>query len=252
MYKIIKRCMVFLLGFLSVNLVWLIAYLLTDTTVIPSPLLVYQNFDHVIKDHMYIHILYSLKRISFGLLLSLMIGIPIGIIIAYSKKINRILYPFIYFCYPIPKTALLPIAMLLLGMRDGSKVLIIFLVIVFQVIVSVRDSIGAIDPTMYQVIQSTGANPLQIIWHITLPAILPHLFTTLRVSIGAAVSILFFVEGYGTKYGLGYYILDAWSRINYIQMYIGIITIAIIGFLLFVSIDYLSCQLCKWNHQSME
>jgi len=60
---------------------------------------------------------------------------------------------------------------------------------------------------------------------------------------------LFFVEGYGTKFGMGYYILDAWSRINYIDMYIGIIVISIVGFVLFISIDFFSDRLCKWSVQ---
>ena len=248
MNKLLKQVIIFIQGFLSVNLIWLIAYLLTNTSVIPNPLRVYQSFPIVLKDHMLIHILYSLRRIGMGLALSLIIGIPIGILLAYSKKANRILYPLIYFSYPIPKTALLPIAMLLLGMRDGSKVVIMLLVLVFQVIISVRDSIQTIDKSMYQVIKSIGANKLTIIRHVTLPAILPNLFTSLRVSLGAALSILFFVEGYGTTYGIGYYIQDAWARINYIEMYIGIITIAIVGFLLFVGVDYLAYRICKWNY----
>lgn len=249
MNKLLKQCVIFVQGFLSINLIWLLAFLLTDTPVIPNPLRVYQSFALVLKDHMLIHILYSLRRIGAGLALSIIIGVPIGILLAYSRKANRLLYPLIYFSYPIPKTALLPIAMLLLGMRDGSKVVIMVLVIVFQVIISVRDSIQAIDKSMYQFIKSTGAGSLDVILHVTLPAILPQLLTSLRVSLGAAVSILFFVEGYGTTYGMGYYILDAWSRINYIEMYIGIITIAVIGFLLFVSIDYLSYRICKWSYR---
>ncbi|HWT27516.1 MAG TPA: ABC transporter permease subunit, partial [Mobilitalea sp.] len=173
MVKILKHCAVFVQGFLFINLIWLVAYLLTDTTVIPNPFQVYKNFGTVLTDHMLIHILYSLRRIGIGLALSLVIGVPTGILMASSKKANRLLYPLIYFSYPIPKTALLPIAMLVLGMRDGSKVAIMFLVIVFQVIVSVRDSVCNIDPRMYQVIKSTGANRGQIIWHVTLPAILP-------------------------------------------------------------------------------
>lgn len=249
MNKLLKQCMIFVQGFLSINLIWLIAFLLTNTPVIPNPLHVYQSFALVLKDHMLIHILYSLRRIGDSLALSIIIGVPIGVLLAYSRKANRLLYPLIYFSYPIPKTALLPIAMLLLGMRDGSKVVIMVLVIVFQVIISVRDSIQAIDKSMYQFIKSTGAGSLDVILHVTLPAILPQLLTSLRVSLGAAVSILFFVEGYGTTYGMGYYILDAWSRINYIEMYIGIITIAVIGFLLFVSIDYLSYRICKWSYR---
>jgi NitT/TauT family transport system permease protein len=247
--KLFGKGKVFLQGLLSINLLWLLAYVLTDITVIPNPVLVYKNFGTILTDHMLIHILYSLRRIGAGLVLSLTIGIPIGILMAYSKKANKVLYPLIYFSYPIPKTALLPIAMLVWGMRDGSKIAIMFLIIVFQVIISVRDSVQNIDPTMYQVILSTGASQWEIIWHVTFPAILPQLLTSVRVSLGAAVSILFFVEGYGTKYGMGYYILDAWSRINYIDMYIGIIVISMIGFALFASIDFISSRLCKWNNK---
>lgn len=245
--RFINQCKIFIQGFLLINLVWLIASVLMNINVIPSPFLVYKHFDSVLTNNILFHILYSLRRIGIGLALSLAVGIPIGIFMAYSKKANSILYPFIYFSYPIPKTALLPIAMLLWGMRDGSKIAIIFLIIVFQVIVSVRDSVRNIDTDMYQVIMSAGANRRQIIRHVTLPAILPELLTSIRVSLGTAVSILFFVEGYGTKYGMGYYILDAWSRINYIDMYIGIIVISIVGFALFISIDFVADKLCKGN-----
>ncbi len=243
----LKRLVMFLQGFLLINLLWLVAFLLMHTPVIPNPLLVYQNFGDVFTGDMLLHILYSLRRIAIGLALSLGVGVPVGIVMAYSQRANKILYPLIYFSYPIPKTALLPIAMLVWGMRDGSKIAIIFLIIVFQVIVSVRDSVKNIDPALYGVTVSVGASRGQIIRHVTLPAILPELLTSIRVSLGTAVSILFFVEGYGTKYGMGYYIVDAWSRINYIDMYMGIIVISVIGFALFVAVDVLSDRLCRWN-----
>ncbi len=242
-----KQFEIFIQGFFLINVIWLIASMILNTNVVPNPMDVYTHFDHIFTNNIFLHILYSLKRIIIGLALSLVIGIPIGILMAYSKNANKILYPLIYFSYPIPKTALLPVAMLLLGMRDGSKISIMFLVIVFQVIVSVRDSVNNIDKTMYQVIRSAGANKIQILYHVTLPAVMPQLLTSIRVSLGAAVSILFFVEGYGTKFGMGYYILDAWSKINYIDMYIGIIVISIVGFALFVLIDFISKKLCKWN-----
>lgn len=245
--SIVKKSVTFLQGFLLLNLLWFVASLVTQTTVIPNPIMVYKNLGNLWTNNVMLHILYSLKRIGIGLAMSLAVGVPVGILMATSKRWNAILYPLVYFSYPIPKTALLPVAMLLWGMRDGSKIIILFLIIVFQVIVSVRDSVRAIDATMYAVVKAAGANKHQIITHVTLPAILPALFTSIRVSLGTAVAILFFVEGYGTKYGMGYYILDAWSRINYIDMYIGILVIAVVGFALFVSIDATSDRLCKWN-----
>jgi NitT/TauT family transport system permease protein len=245
--KQLNRLCLFLEGFLLINLIWYIGYLILHTTVIPNPIIVYQNFGTVFADDILIHIVHSLKRIGLGLGFSLLIGIPVGMLMAYSKVANRIFYPLVYFSYPIPKTALLPIAMLLLGMRDGSKIAIIFLIIVFQVIVAVRDSVQNIDPSMYLVTVSAGASKGQIIWHVTLPAILPELLTSLRVSLGTAVSVLFFVEGYGTRYGMGYYIVDAWSRIDYIGMYSGIIVISVVGFALFAVVDLLSVKLCPWR-----
>ncbi len=247
MKKLLKRMGFFLEGFLLIHLIWYIGYLTVHTTVIPNPVTVYQNFGTVFANDILKHILYSLSRIGQGLGLSLIVGIPIGILMAYSNSADTILYPLVYFSYPIPKTALLPIAMLLWGMRDGSKVAIIFLIIVFQVIVAVRDSVRNIDPSLYLVTVSAGASKRQIIWHITLPAILPELLTSLRISIGTAVSVLFFVEAYGTRYGMGYYIVDAWSRIDYIGMYSGIIVISVAGFALFEAVDFLSAKLCAWR-----
>lgn len=248
MKKLLNRTCLFLEGFLLINLIWYIGYLAANTTVIPNPITVYQNFGTVLADDILIHILYSLERIGLGLGLSLLIGIPAGILMAYSNHANKILYPLVYFSYPIPKTALLPIAMLLWGMRDGSKIAIIFLIIVFQVIVAVRDSVRNIDSSLYLVTVSAGASKWQIIWHITLPAILPELLTSLRISLGTAVSVLFFVEAYGTRFGMGYYIVDAWSRIDYIGMYSGIIVISIVGFALFAAVDFLSSKLCAWRY----
>ncbi|MNI78075.1 putative aliphatic sulfonates transport permease protein SsuC [compost metagenome] len=129
--------------------------------------------------------------------------------------------------------------MLLYGLGDKSKIIIIVLILVFQIIVAVRDAALNIPYETYNPIRSLGASKLQIFSHITLPAILPELLTTLRLSIGTALSILFFAEGYGTKYGIGYYILDAWSRISYLEMYTGIIILGLLGFVLFMLIDIL-------------
>ena len=246
--KILKKSYTFIQGFIIVNLMWLVASIIMNTNVVPNPLLVYKSFGNIINNGILIHVLYSLKRVGLGLLFSVIVGLLIGILMARSNRWNKILNPIVYFSYPIPKTALLPIAMILLGMRDGSKVLIMFLIMVFQIIVAVRDAVLKIDDTMYQVLTCSGANRIQILNHVIIPAMLPDLFTSIRISLGTAVSVLFFVESYGTKYGMGYYIVNAWSRINYIDMYGGIIVISIVGFLLFALVDLISECICKWNN----
>ena len=165
----------------------------------------------------------------------------------YFKSVNRLLNPLVYFTYPIPKTALLPVVMTLYGLGDGSKITIIVLITVFQVIVSVRDAVINLDKSNYNSLISLGASRLQLFYHVTFPAILSEILTNIRLSVGTAFSILFFAEAYGTSYGVGYFIQDAWSRINYIDMYSGIVVLSLLGLILFIIIDYVEQLTCKWK-----
>jgi NitT/TauT family transport system permease protein len=242
-----KKIKLFLQGFVMVNVLWYVLAVIVDLHVLPTPIEVYLNLGNLYDTRLHIHILASFYRVVSGLAISLILGVSIGLLMAYSKTWNRILNPLVYFTYPVPKTALLPVVMLLFGLGDTSKVILIVLIVVFQVIIAVRDAALNIPPETYNPIRSLGASKLQIFRYITFPAIMPELLTNLRLSIGTALSILFFAEGYGTQLGIGYYILDAWTRIDYMGMYAGIVAISLFGFVLFVLTDMLEEAACKWK-----
>ena len=247
--KAIKKIKLFLQGFIMFNILWYIIALIVNIRALPKPTDIYFNIGRLYGENLHIHVLVSLYRVSSGLIISLILGLFIGLIMAYSKKWNKLLNPLVYFTYPIPKTALLPVVMLVFGLGDTSKIILIVLILVFQIIVAVRDSVLNINQQTYNVVTSLGASKFQVFINITIPSILPALLTNLRLSIGTALSILFFTEGYGTQYGIGYYILDAWNRIDYISMYAGIVLISITGFILFIIIDIFEENLCKgWIH----
>lgn len=227
----------FVLGFLTVNLIWLVAAALLNKPMLPSPLLIYRHMGEILSGRMILHILASLGRIGGALCFSLLIGVPVGLLIAQKRRFRGLVDPLVYFFYPVPKTALLPVAMLLLGLGNGSKLSIMVLTMIFPIIVTARDAVGHISPSIYQVAKSAGLSSSYVLRHVTLPAILPELFTGFRISIGTALAILFIVEAYGTRYGIGYYILDSWSRIDYITMYGGILLVGIVGAMMFLIID---------------
>lgn len=245
-----KKMWVFFKGFLIVNLFWFLLAFILSTTVLPGPLTVYGGFDQVVNGKLLLHIGASLGRVAAGLSAALILGVPVGLIMASSSAVNRILHPLVYFSYPVPKTALLPVSMLLLGLGNGSKILIIVLTTVFQVIVAVRDAAEHVDQGIYYVAKSAGAGRGIILKEITLPAVLPELFTSIRIGTGTSLAILLIVEAYGTRWGIGYYILDAWSRINYIQMYGGIVVMSVVGAALFWILDGLQNVLCKGTGQA--
>lgn len=240
-----KSRLLFLQGFLFFNVIWYIGAVCLNTSALPTPLKVYRYLPEIINATMLGHIGASFQRIFWGLLISTLIGVCVGILMGTSPMINRILNPLIYFTYPIPKTALLPILMILFGLGDHSKITLIVLITVFQVIVAVRGSAKQIDVGLYHSMKSLGANKWQMFYHVTLPAVLPDILTNLRLSVGTALSVLFFAENYGTKHGLGYYIQDSWSRMNYLAMYGGILILGLLGVVLFLVIDYLEQWLCK-------
>jgi NitT/TauT family transport system permease protein len=184
-----------------------------------------------------------------GVVLSVIVGIPIGLCMGYFVKWDRALSPLIYLTYPIPKIALLPVVMLLFGLGELSKILMIFLIIVFQVIVAVRDGVKSIPKETYYPLYSLGAGFMDVFREILMPASLPKFLTSIRVAMATAISVLFFTETFGTQYGMGYFIMDAWMRVNYLEMYSGIVVLSSIGLILFGAIDYLDQKICHWQYR---
>jgi NitT/TauT family transport system permease protein len=123
----------------------------------------------------------------------------------------------------------------------------IILIIVFQIIISSRDAVKSIPEETFRSLQSLGASKLQTFTEIILPASLPEVLTATRLALGTAVSILFFTETFGTQYGMGYFIMDSWMRVNYLDMYAGIVILSFMGFCIFTAIDIVEGYACKWR-----
>lgn len=235
------------IGALLVNLLWYIASVTLHINVLVNPFTVYNHLGEIIQKSMEIHIITSLGRIIAGVGISIILGVSTGLLMSRSQLADKLLGSFVYFTYPIPKLALLPVVMLLAGIGDATKIIMIVLIIIFQIIISTRDAANNIPQENYQILTSLGAGKWITMKNVTIPAILPDLFTTLRIATGTAISVLFVTETYGTDQGMGYFIVDAWMRINYIEMYAGIIILSLMGFFLFLLIDVLDATLCRWK-----
>lgn len=228
-------------------LLWTGAAHLLSIPVVPPPAEVFARLAEKFMGVISVHAGYSLMRIALGLLAAVAVGYPLGILMGYFPRAGRLLSPVLYLAYPIPKIALLPVVMLLFGVGETGKILLIFLIIVFQVVVAVRDAVAGIPAETYDPLRVLGASFVQTVRHIVLPASLPKFITAVRIAMATAISVLFFTETFGTKYGIGYYIMDAWLRVNYLDMYAGIVTLSGIGLLLFALLDAAEHILCRWK-----
>jgi NitT/TauT family transport system permease protein len=228
-------------------LLWYLIALIVKLPIIPSPLSVLANLWVIFGKDIFPHVIYSLTRIVAGIMISAVIGVPLGYLMGYFQKIDRILSPLLYFAYPVPKIALLPIIMLLMGLGEASKITMIVLIVVFQIIVTTRDAVKNIPDETFRTLLSLGATRPQIFKEIIFPASLGEVLTSSRLALGTALSILFFTETFGTQYGIGYFIMDAWMRVNYLDMYAGIVILSLLGFLIFTIIDWAEHYLCSWR-----
>lgn len=237
-----------LMGFICFLIVWQALHLLLKTHTVPSPLesiVCFLSIPLVLLKHAGASVL----RVAAAVGISLVLGIPAGILLGVNKTAKRIFSPLLYFLYPIPKIAFLPVFMLLFGLGNPSKILLIIFIIVFQIMLSVRDGVAQIEPVYFQVMNSFCVSPRQRYRFLIVPAVLPQLFSGLRISIGISLASLFFAENYATQFGIGYFILSAWTKMDYVEMFSGILALGFIGILLFYLLDRLESVCVPWQKQ---
>jgi NitT/TauT family transport system permease protein len=236
-----------LLAAIAILVVWQLAAMLIDKPVLPPPLEVLRAFILALPEDLGRHLVVSAWRVTAAVLLAVAAAVPVGLSLGLSPTANRLAAPVIYLLYPIPKIVFLPVILLLLGIGNVSKVFIIALILFFQILVVVRDEAANLRPELIASIRSLGAGRRAIFTFVYLPACLPAVLTSLRVSIGTAIAVLFFAESFATTSGLGYYIIvETWGRLAYAEMYAGVVAMSLLGLTLYVIVDSLERRLCPW------
>ena len=226
---------------------WELLALAVNSPVLPGPLPALTTFIKEIPRGLWQHFLISSYRVLISIVLSLVLALPIGMLLGREQPLDRFAAPIIYLVYPIPKIVFLPVLATLLSYGDASKITLITLVVFFQILVPIRDASRSINATLINSVKSLGAARLDVYKHVVLPAVLPEMLTSLRIASGTAIAILFFSETISSQEGLGYYLLDAWSRFAYTEMFAGIIAMGLLGLLIYFFLDYIEHLICPWK-----
>jgi len=235
------------IGLLILLVFWQLAHWIIDPRLIPSPMSTLSKLGQLLlSGELVMHSAVSLYRLFFAVLLALIVGVSVGLLMGMHKRIDEILAPVVYILYPVPKVALLPILFVLFGLGDLSKIILLWLILFFQLVLSVYDSVKNMSQDIFLSAKTLGLTRRELYIHIVLPAILPNVLSALKTSIGIGIAVLFFAETYATQKGLGYFIMNNWSLLNYEAMYSGIIVLGAIGYILFSCIDYIKYTLVKW------
>jgi NitT/TauT family transport system permease protein len=229
---------------------WYVLSLILGSNILPDPFLVFlRGFKEIAKASFWLHVEASLLRMLAGLFFAFILAVPAGLVLGSNPQMDRLFAPLIYLGYPVPKIVLMPIIFVLFGIGDVGKIVLLTMIIFFQLLITTRDSARKISNEIVYSLKSLGATRLDFYVHVVWPISLPGIITSLRIGTGTAVAVLFFVESIATNKGLGFYIIDSWGRADYATMFVGIISLSIIGIILYEFFDLLERKLCKWKNQ---
>ena len=228
---------------------WWLLSLCVPQGFVPDPLATATRFIQLLPTVLWAHALASLGRVGLALAAALFTAVPAGVALGRVRRLDWLFSPVAYALFPVPKIALLPVVMLLFGLGNLSKASVVFLVLFFQVLVSVRDGTREIPPQYILSLRSLGASRSQTLRFVIWPVLLPGLLSSLRVGTGTALAVLFFAETFGTTRGLGWFVMESWMRMSSVDMFAGILCLGLVGLGLFCAIDFAQRWLCRWQQR---
>ncbi len=173
----------------------------------------------------------SLQRIVSGYLIGTLSAVVLGLVIGSMKMLRAALEPTIAALYTVPKLAILPLLLLIFGLGETSKILLVALTCFFVVLINTIDAVSGVSSRYLDVGRSCGASRLATLWHITLPAALPQTLTGMRIASGLAVIVIVGAEFVAADAGLGFMVWNSWNLGIPEYMYVGVISISLIGVL---------------------
>jgi NitT/TauT family transport system permease protein len=188
----------------------------------------------------------TLGEILAGFALSVAIGVPLAIAIAYSRFMERVLYPILVSSQTVPKIAVAPLFIVWFGFGTLPKVIVAFLIAFFPIVIDSVVGLRSTEPEMIYLVRSMGANGWQTFTKIRLPKALPSIFGGFKIAIALAVVGAIVGEFVGADTGLGYLLMVANGNVNTRLLFATITVLTLIGVVLFFIVEVAERLLMPW------
>ncbi|HWK45973.1 MAG TPA: ABC transporter permease [Stellaceae bacterium] len=245
-----------LLAPVALLLVWeaVVRIGLMDHRFFPAPSSIVETFYYLLfqvswDDSLVHQVLISLGRVAIGFVIGAIPAVLLGIIMGLVPLVRAAIQPLIGAILPIPKVAILPIIMLIFGIGEESKWVIIAIGVFFQVLVATATGVSNIDKIYFDVGRNFKAGRLATYRKIALPGALPTIFAGLRLGWGMALLLLVTAEMVSSDGGIGFLIWKAWQTLSVEEMYVGLVTIAAVGILSFWLFDFMERKFLPWRNR---
>ncbi|TAM90245.1 ABC transporter permease [bacterium] len=179
----------------------------------------------------------TLLRLVLGFFAGAVPGIALGMLMGLSRWVRAVASPLIAALYPIPKIAVLPLIILIFGLGDLSKIVTVAIGVFFIMAINTSAGVLQIDRIYLDVAKAYGVRGPSYVREVLLPGALPSLLTGAKVSLGIALILVVAAEFLAAKDGLGYLIWNGWQTLQVEQMYVGLVIVAVIGYVVTIGLE---------------
>ncbi len=218
-----------------------------DARFFPAPTAIVETFVNLlVSGQLVTDILMTLSRIAVGFVLGAIPGVLLGLLLGSVRSVRLLLEPVFSSLLPIPKVAIYPLLLLIFGLGETSKYVIVAIGVFFYLFFNTMSGVMQTPPLFDDVARANGASRIQRRLTVSLPYALPSIFTGIKLATGGAFVIIAASEFVGAQSGLGYLIWSSWSTFAVSKMYVGIVTISALGYGATALEGYLERRLVPW------
>jgi len=196
------------------------------------------------------HTAITLKRAFFGFFAAVACGVVFGTLIARVRAVELFFEPIFSFGYPIPKIALYPIFVVLLGFSDASKIALVFLECLYPITIQTSHGMRSAERALVWAAQNMGADARTLFWRVLVPSAAPAIFSGIRIALPVALVVTIITEIIGESRGLGFVVSFQSAAFNSAAAFAALFTLGIVGFAFDRTMILLRRRLIHWEKET--
>lgn len=221
-----------------------------DIRFFPAPSKIFETmFALIASGELWVHLAASMQRLFWGMLLGGVPALVLGIGMGLNRTLSAIIDPLVQATYPIPKSAILPLVLLIFGLGEASKIVMVAIGVFYPILINAIAGVREIPKMYFDVGTNFKADRWQTFRTIAIPGALPLIMTGMKLGVGLGLILISIAEMIGAKSGLGYMMWNAWEILSVETMYVGLIVIAMLGVLFSVILNEVERWLVPWKQQ---
>jgi ABC-type nitrate/sulfonate/bicarbonate transport system permease component len=219
-----------------------------DRRFIPTPTDIAVRFGVLIENgELFEHVGATLWRVFAGFFAGSIPAVAVGLLMAMFKPVRIFVDPLIASLFPIPKIALMPLLLLAFGFGDASKIALVAIAVFFPVVINTYTGAANIEKIFWDVAKNYGASQTVLFTRIVFFGALPTIFAGLRIALAVSFIVLVAAEFVASKVGLGYLIWNSWELLQVDIMFVGIVTIGVLGLITSVLFQEIERKVIPWK-----